>query len=102
MADEFTQTRLVVRSNAFLRVAVCAAHAATLSHVRKTGPPPPELARSPGLRLGSVQPGRPYQRQSRASVAALIAADPDDFRGDNCHVRGKPRSSIEIAEAPVD
>ena len=45
MADEFTQTRLVVRSDTFLRVAVCAAHAATLSHVRDNGPPPPDVAR---------------------------------------------------------
>ncbi len=55
MADEFTQTRLVVPSNTFLGVAACAGHAATLSHVREPGPPPPDVARSPGLRLGSAR-----------------------------------------------
>ena len=44
MRDEFTQTRLVVPSNTFLRVAACAAHAATVSHVRETGPQPPDVA----------------------------------------------------------
>ena len=37
MPDEFTQTRLVVTGNTFLRVAVCAVHAATLGHVLETG-----------------------------------------------------------------
>ena len=37
MVDEFTQTRLVVRSNTFLGFAACAVHAATLGHVCDTG-----------------------------------------------------------------
>ena len=45
MADEFAQTRLVVPTNTFLGFAVGAAHAATLSHGRETGPPPPDVAR---------------------------------------------------------
>jgi hypothetical protein len=44
MLDEFTQARLVVRGNTRLRVAACAAHTATLSHVCEARPPLPDVA----------------------------------------------------------
>jgi hypothetical protein len=44
LPDEFMQTRLVVRSNTLLRVSACAAHTATLGHVRETRPSRPHVA----------------------------------------------------------
>jgi hypothetical protein len=76
MPDEFTQTRLVVRSNTFLRVAACAAHTATLSYVCETGPPPPHVAliRVAGPRRPRRLGGdRAVTRVTAVRVQAVIA-----------------------------